>query len=275
MASDCDCDIEQDVKPGKPNNYISGGWLLAIGGFALAGLVAIAWLGIWLFDKGNERATFISAASINVLILAAVLLQAFIYRRQWDAMQSGLNLTLRSIKAGKQTSIDAQRAYVVAKIKDTGPYDEGFQFRLIIENGGNTPANNVCVHYWCDFGDPPWRMQPVGESPPNEPIKQAIFETTKGGTTERLGVIGPKGSQVFTTMPPILLDMSAGSEASQRFDSGKAKFYCWGTIAYEDMFKKARLSHFCFSLWRKTANGYLSFEQIETGYPCEHGNYVT
>ena len=222
----------------------------------------------------TERMKIFTSTLWIVVTTFAVIAQAVINRNQWQAMQAQSALIDKSIETANLDSIYANRAYVIAKIKDTGPYDEGFQFRLIIENGGNTPANNVCVHYWCDFGDPPWRMLPVEQTPPNTPIPQVIFDTIKGATTERLGVIGPRGSQVFTTMPPILVDLSIGSEASKQFDSGQARFYCWGTIVYEDIFNQSRLSHFCFSLWRKTAKGYVSFEQLE-GYPCEHGNYAT
>lgn len=262
-------------RDGGPNNkpFLPRGGLYIV----LVGAVLVA--GLWwlsrVFIVVTDKYTFWAQGGANILIFLAILAQVLIYRRQWDVMERQWNQTQRGIESAEKSSIDANRAYVIAKIKDTGPYDDGFQFRLTIENGGNTPANNVCVNYWCDFGEPPWRMQPVEESPPNVPIEQVIFETTKAGTTERLGVIGPRGSQVFTTMPPILVDMSPGSEACERWDSGQARFYCWGTIVYEDMFKKARQSHFCFCLWRKTAEGYVSFEQLETGFPCEHGNYVT
>jgi hypothetical protein len=261
------CDEGQNNKPFLPR----GGLYIVLAGL---GLGAALW---WLsraFGVTTEKYTFWMQGGANALIFLAILGQVLIYRRQWDVMERQWKQTQCGIKSAEESAIDANRAYVLAKIKDTSPYDEGFQFRLIIENGGNTPANNVCVHYWCDFGDPPWPVLLVEETPPNTAIKQVVFETTKAGTTERLGVIGPKGSQVFTTIM-LRPDMSLGSEASKQFDSGQSRFYCWGTILYEDMFKKTRQSHFCFCQWRKTEGGYLSFEQLGTGYPCEHGNYVT
>ncbi|HKR14401.1 MAG TPA: hypothetical protein VJT15_20205 [Pyrinomonadaceae bacterium] len=181
---------------------------------------------------------------------------------QLATMREQAELTKESIELAEKASIYAQRAYVVAKIKDIGDYDDLFQFRLQIENAGNTPANNVCVYYSFEMRDePPRPMQTIDEAA-EAPVRQAIFDTTFD-KTERLGVIAPNGGHfIVTTMPPVDIDLSVNGPNYMRWQSGIYRFYCWGTIVYEDIFGKERGTPFCF---------YQSQNHVD-GYPGEQGN---
>ncbi len=137
MVNNHDSDTEKGIETNNPNSYISGRWLWAIGALAFVGMGLVAWLGFWLFDKGKDRAIFISGASINVLILAAVLLQAFIYRRQWDSMQDALRI---------------ERAKIAPRVRVAEVRVENFQegkqpaFIVILVNDGATDARDVSIH---------------------------------------------------------------------------------------------------------------------------------
>jgi hypothetical protein len=167
---------------------------------------------------------------------------------QSAASEAQFETTAIGITTAEKSAIYANRAYLVAKIRN----DEPYHFKLAIENGGNTPANNVRVNYTCRvMQDPPWRL--------DEQTKQIVYDI--GFDIEvRLGVIAPNGSH--GTVQTVAFTPHTDSE-KQEWEHG-VKLYCWGRIYYEDMFNEGRHTDFCF---------YKSYKQPQ-GYPCEYGNEV-
>jgi hypothetical protein len=196
-----------------------------------------------------ERWKFGTDMTVNLLIALVVAIQAYIYVGQWDVME-------RSLRSAKQSTIDANRAYVVAKIKDLGPSDEVIQFGLTVENGGNTPANNVTVHHAAAFREePPWKMLSMADL-----TEQLLFETVFDDT-DRLGVLAPNGGSQIVTTNRVEFPM-LGSPEYDGWESGGNKVYCWGTIEYTDIFTHPRQTYFCFEMSVK----------YREGYPSVHGN---
>src|ERR1051325_639559 len=105
MTNNGDNALQQDVKRDGADNSISGAWLFAIGVLTALLLLVVGWMGFWIFHLYTDRAKFIADVSLNVLILAAILLQVYIYfrqrdvmKQQWQAMQAGLERTDRVIE---------------------------------------------------------------------------------------------------------------------------------------------------------------------------------
>jgi hypothetical protein len=230
-----------DGKQPKDKVFFRGGfWWISLGAAILSGVGVLL---SRVFETQAAQYTFISQSVLNVLIIAAIAVQALIYRRQWDSMQDSLHQTEKS-------SIYAQRAYVVAKINDIGKYDDLFQFGLRIENAGNTPANDVIVHY--GYG--------LREKPPHQDASDI------GSETERLGLISPNGGNHVLNTPTVPIPYPITTPEHKQFTSGweseTLKFYCWGRITYEDIFNEKRRTDFCFFHSRKHPYG----------YACELGN---
>jgi hypothetical protein len=186
--------------------------------------------------------------------------QLFALQGQWKAMDKSLEESRKlvaqnerairaaedNVKTVEKTSIYANRAYLVAKIRNNEPY----HFKLAIENGGNTPANNVRVSYACKaMQDPPWQL--------DEQTNQVVYDTGRDITIQ-LGVIAPNGSHgtVQTAGFAPRTDIER-----QEWDGG-VKLYCWGWIYYEDIFNEKWHTEFCF---------YKSLQQPQ-GHPCDYGN---
>lgn len=197
----------------------------------------------------------------NVGLLVLVVLQTWLYFKQSKALdeqvtatQRQVELVERSAKDSERSAIYAQRGYIIARIKSVHPVDkrlDRFYFRLRIENSGNTPANEVRVSYACGLRD----------KPPCEMVEGQLVCDIGFDLYKRLGVVAPNDSDPFIDTPQIPCE---SIEQFKLFESEKVKFYCWGTIYYEDIFNEPRHSDFCF---------YQSWGRRE-GYPCEYGNEV-
>jgi hypothetical protein len=96
----------------------------------------------WMRMQGQTMANQVGAM-INQTELMMLSLEET--RKIVGQNERTIQTTEKSVEVAEKTSIYAQRAYVTAKIRDIGEGDDTLQFRLRIENGGNTPANNVMV----------------------------------------------------------------------------------------------------------------------------------
>lgn len=215
-------------------------WLTAINVFIAAVYALFAFLTLRAIEKQAESAGE---------QLDGIKGQARIMRGTWATIRRQATLMEKSITHAQESAIYAQRAYLVAKIRNDDPY----HFKLAIENGGNTPANNVKVSYSCRvMQDPPWRL--------DEQTKQIVHDI--GSDIEKgLGVIAPNGSH--GTVETVAFTPRTDIE-KQEWERG-VKLFCWGRIHYEDIFQKDRHTDFCF---------YKSHQQPQ-GDPCEYGNEAT
>jgi uncharacterized membrane protein (DUF106 family) len=278
-------------------------WTLVVGAIGLLILIVVSIYHPYL----TERVKFLVGSSLSLFVLLAVIVQAVIYRGQWNAMneQAGVmregleetrnllrqnewafrenhrhanatqtqmreqseamkgqleamnaqrELLQRDIESTEKSSIYAQRAYVTAKIRRVTSVTkrlDTFLMVLRIENSGNTPANDLVVMYGCG----------LKEKPPCEKTPDGLICESGEPYVTRLGVVAPNDSYQVIYTPRIAF---VSIEDFNAFKDGKLAFYCWGRIAYEDIFNEPRHSDFCF---------FQSWERPD-GYPCEYGNEV-
>lgn len=287
----------------------TGLWIII--GVVVLVVATVVFVGAFYVNQSSERIRFITVNTLSVLIAGLVAVQAYIYRKQWDAMERSLERTdqviekmqgqlkavedqaeimlsqkkalwnqadamvaqarllaesvvesrkllaqnERAVKAAEKnvetvekTAIYANRAYVTAS---HGLYrgTAGLMMHLRIENSGNTPANDVHVSYNCELRESPPHKYTEGE-----PVVYDIGFTKQ----ERVGLIPPKGSHLV----PTAQDKVITAPEREKWRAGEIRFYCWGTIIYEDIFNERRRTEFCFSTWG----------QAIRSYPCEYGN---
>jgi hypothetical protein len=152
-----------------------------------------------------------------------------------------------NVKIVEQTAVYANRAYLVAKIAGTSVDSTRLQFRLRIENTGNTPANNVRIGY--SYG---LRTEP----PYNAADERVVAFDADFPQWESLGLIASNSEATVNTGKS---GPFTGPEA-QDWKLGKLKFYCWGRIVYKDIFQYQRYTDFCFCQ---------SFKETK-GAPCDY-----
>src|SRR6266545_996700 len=155
-----------------------------------------------------------------------------------------------NVETVEKTAIYANRAYMAATVDKV---EERFQFHLRIDNSGNTPANNVRVAYACELLD----KAPVEKTEAGQVVYDGGYKHFKA-----LGLVAPKSNRVFVTPKGVELGLATPEHLGWK--AGKFRFYVWGTIIYEDMFKQNRVKWFCFKSSYLEANG----------YPYEYGNYA-
>jgi hypothetical protein len=84
----------QDDQNRKP--FLPGGlWYIVLAG---AGLFSVLYWFSRAFSVTTEKYAFWVQGGVNILIFGAILVQALIYRRQWDAMQNSIDRTDKIIE---------------------------------------------------------------------------------------------------------------------------------------------------------------------------------
>lgn len=143
--------------------YLHGGFWYILGGVVV--LCALIFCFSFYFTDTPSRLTFIAQSALNVLVLSGILVQALIYRRQWDAMQG----QLREVKRQNDAFVNHERAYVGVDsgcIYGFAPKDTQ-SVQLIFINGGRTPAWKLWVEAKLSkekLGGGDWTMiEPIGQ----------------------------------------------------------------------------------------------------------------
>jgi hypothetical protein len=172
--------------------------------------------------------------------------QLELMREQVIASEAQFRVAGEGIRVAEKNAIYANRAYVAASIDRI---TEGFRFHLRVENSGNTPANDVRISYGCNLRD---------KAPVDKAENGQISYHSDWAYEEGLGVIAAKSSSILVTPK---FNQLTGPE-HQKWKLGQIKFYCWGLISYDDIFKERRLTWFCFHQSQAHPNG----------YPNEYGN---
>lgn len=201
----------------------------------------------------TERVKFFTVNALSVLVFAVILVQTYIYRRQWEAMQKQLTArndqtvsmgeslaetrnmaeqnrraikaTERGVEVAQQNMIYAQRAYITITDGEIIRPIRDLLFKMTIRNSGNTPAYDVQVARKVDI--------PEILPDPN----------TDWQTWSRVGLIAPHGE--IEMFAPALNNVT--NQQEQLIAMGRLKTYCWGMICYRDIFGKTRYTKFCFS----------------------------
>ena len=202
------------------------GWLWPAVVFSFSALAAILYLKV---DSGQRTQFFITSA-VGLATLFVIIVQAAIYRKQWDAME-------KSTKAAEKALVYSQRAYVTLTLKEI-QHNPGHALGsaiVTIQNHGNTPANAVIFEWSLGFRrDPPAGCAFEEGAEMKEEIPQHV---------EKLGVVSPAQSIERTfhydapTNNPLYSDF---------YEHRNVKFYIWGRVTYTDVFRDARKSRFAF-----------------------------
>ncbi|MBK7394500.1 MAG: hypothetical protein IPI64_14600 [Chloracidobacterium sp.] len=224
---------------------------------ALVGILLIWVVCLNYIPLEKDRVPAFLTAAVSYLVLMAMFVQTYIYKKQSDTMQDGLARTDRiiaqntelvgtmkaqvdlmedslaqadeAVEQSKQTLIYSQRAYVTAGVVEVVHNFEKSKFVLKIENFGRTPANNVVIF---------WNIALLQEAPECCRVHEgAIWDV---GTMTSIGVIAPEEYPEFP-VPFVAQDKSAD------WKYGTTQWYCWGMIEYTDIFRDGRRkSHFAF-----------------------------
>lgn len=250
-------------------------WLIPVILIGIGTLLYISWYHV----KASENTQFFVIGLLGFGTLIVIIVQAVIYRQQWQAMNDSLSRTDQiieqntalvtamqtqvdlmedslqqsdeAVEQAKQTLIYSQRAYVTASLKGIN-HDRGDKRGHVLvdfENAGNTPANDVSVCYNIEYlKEPP-------ECCKADAVKPVVWDV---GTCETIGVIAPK------KLTPKTFYMEAVSpKQSVEFHGNLLFLYCWGTITYTDVFRDGR---------RKSTFAFVQSVDDQAGSQCEAGN---
>jgi hypothetical protein len=159
---------------------------------------------------------------LSGLVLIAIMVQAYIYKKQWDAMQEGLKETRVSRELENAAFVGTKGA----SFPDGGLHIGQWQrIHVTLINTGKTPAFNLRVTQG-------WGIGPLGPSdfvPPNAGL------APKGQST----VMPNYDALVAFTIPDVTQEDLNAINNFQRF------IYVWGTIDYDDIFGKPHWTRFC------------------------------
>jgi hypothetical protein len=149
------------------------------------------------------------------------------------------------VKGGEQNAERQLRAYVVVIAKDLieqGAKEERFRHQFEIRNTGLTPAYKL-------------QVESMTRPLPHPLPLNFDFAITPAGSNPSVMMLGPG--------QPVGHDGRADEPLSQsemalikRQDSG-CRLYTFGTVRYEDCFRRPRFTNFCYFLeWESRPNGY-------------------
>jgi hypothetical protein len=84
LPQDDDADADDAVKSHENKKALNTGWRVIV---VAAVVAAVAIVGVgFLYIKESERVAFITVNTLSLLVLVAIAVQAYIYRKQWEAM---------------------------------------------------------------------------------------------------------------------------------------------------------------------------------------------
>jgi hypothetical protein len=229
----------------------------AVGG--IVSLTLIAWL---LLPISSKIVPFVVAGALPLFTLFAIIYQAIVYHRQWQAMKDSLGRTdlviekmqSQLVESNNQTEVmkralaesekltahakanlaitqegieHAQRAYLTVTQCIAGPAG----FKLTIENSGNTPAREVAVSAITEpgFGNVEMPTEPMGNYRP-------------------VGLLGPRSPvHVFFA----IRNLTSEEEGYYNDSEWGFHWFCRGQIFYRDIFQQEGdywVVDFCFYL---------------------------
>ncbi|MDQ3819794.1 MAG: hypothetical protein M3362_19265 [Acidobacteriota bacterium] len=123
--------------------------------FSCGGALVILLIVSIIHPYMTERVKFFTVNALSILVLAVILVQAYIYRRQWEAMQGQLDAmkdqaaTMREQVELATKQVEAinisERAYIGIETVGLSNLEVGKVPRIvmIIKNAGRTPAKKV------------------------------------------------------------------------------------------------------------------------------------
>lgn len=193
-------------------------WILILGGLLLAALLFAS----ILLPNLSERVKFFTVNAMSLSVLVAIVVQAYIYRRQWKVMTDSL--------------VYSQRAYVTVPKGNINFIADQRYFTLQVANSGNSPANNVLIGSKIEFRS----------SAPD------VTDFNEFANCSRIGLIG-SADDIGHGSDPII----PTAAQKPQIEAGTLRLYCWGLIGYQDIFGKNRTTKFSLAQdkWRPSRFG--------------------
>jgi hypothetical protein len=281
---------QQNIGYGEGNNSVSPRWLLWIGLFTLLLLAVVVCLGYWLFSVRADRAKFIVDGSLNVFILAAILLQVYVYFRQRDEMQRQREAMDESLKrTDKVIETMTTEAGIMAAQAEIMRQSFLQTSQLVEQNERANEATARSIEtaekttIYAQRAYITVKSISMTKFIVGEPVEVTIIFVNSGNTPAykvntysrggpreepfRFSVaeIKHEGSQHGTHSKGILAPL--GDTTTQVFSSGfpltddglkltKTKpYHAWGVVFYQDIFKRDRWTQFCY-VWRPDEGGF-------------------
>ena len=236
-------DSEEDV--GNKGNNINSEKTATITIIVIVAAVVFIILAIiaWGFvNEHSERIKFLTVNTLSLLVLVVIAIQAYIYRKQWHAMQQGLAETRkmveqneRAVRAAEDSARTAQealsagaRAYLMIEDMQLSPMliGENWAVMLTLYNGGRTPA---------------WSLETASEAiiawdfPPDIPRPSGF---------DKRELVIPAGTK---KQIEIVFKMVVTDEDRKAVNGGAMIFFAVGQIRYRDFQKQMWVLPFCVS----------------------------
>jgi hypothetical protein len=225
MPEDNKANSNESVQAKKDRKDSQRGLWIIIG---VGAVILLAVVAVGSFFVDSQKIRFITEFSLTVALATLVGVQAYIYKRQWEAMErQGTQIerqaeyTAQSLKSDRRHTIYTLRAYVnIASCLADFPE----QIILEIKNFGQTPAHKV---QFCSTITP---------GPSNDP-PEAFVETLDWNL--------PGASFPPTMSIEKRLKIRTLSEKEiELLNDGQYRLYVVGAIRYEDIFRRVRYTRF-------------------------------
>jgi hypothetical protein len=211
----------------------SGLRLIIVAGCIL--VLALLFLSIYL-PYLTERVKFFTVNLLSLLVLAAIAVQAYIYRKQWEVMQGQLGVMRETIAENRRNFYVIERAYVSISHIQFTDNPETEQMRTIqieIINGGRTPAWDVRM-----------RVRVSVEDPTSDKSRPYVKTADHVETRSIPRVLLPSKTEPVIIKPDITVSESMSLEVMDL--SG---IFVRGEIYFTDISEKEQALPFCF-VWK-------------------------
>jgi len=215
------------------NDYKSLGWAV-LAAFVI-GFAVLVIVGRFYVNEHSERVRFVTVNALSWCVLLAILVQTYIYRRQWAVMDRQLTKTDQMI-AAMQGQLSVMRdAWLVGEsaymgidnvILDRLTPNDNLIATLVTLNGGRTPAWTVHVHV--NFVIVPPEMNP--------PQVNISFSGGRG-----FSFIPPGGGMRHTQ---VMFEGTVTTEHVAAVKAGTMDLYLVGKIMYRDFTGEQRERRF-------------------------------
>ncbi|MEK6408529.1 MAG: hypothetical protein AABN34_16500 [Acidobacteriota bacterium] len=257
----------------KDNKHASDKGLWRIVGIMVLGFIILLAVSYYHPDM-TERTKFAIGTVLAFFTLMAIVFQAYIYSRQWEAMRDSLeenrkivriarsqvrqvykqvDLMRDSLEIARQDMVYAQRAYLAICEVRIDSFDQvRLFFRLKFKNFGNTPAYDAKV----------FAKAGIRKDPPTPLDDVLSADSMLSADWYQLGIIPPgEDAEAISNSITKTEEDWADQHRTDRTIEG-VDFYCWGVIQYRDIFETARETSFCLI---ESLQGPARVQQHETG----------
>jgi hypothetical protein len=179
-------------------------------GLGVAGILAVATIGLWLVTRESTRIAGIAADAAQRSAKASEL--------QVMATQESIHATVHAFQLDQRAWVSPV-AIIQPEFKETKP----FSITTEIGNSGKTPALNFSNKY-------SWNI--ILKTGKFQPVYQHVEGVPSSGT-------------IFPNQQLELISIPTPLEHFDLVISGRAVFYVYGELIYDDVFKQTHHTHFC------------------------------